>query len=73
MKYFEFYDHCQFTLYATGNSNWDLYLMQYGGGKPLLASIAKPGTGAADSQFGGLDYLEKLERRGVNHGYTRVA
>ena len=72
MKFMEFFDNSTFTLFAVGDGNWDLYIMQYQEEKPSLVSIAKPDSGASDSFFGGLDYLDILERKGIKHGYVRV-
>ena len=55
------------SLYATGNSNWDLYQDTDG----YLYSIAKPGSGAKNSCFGYPRHLDRLERSGINHGYIK--
>jgi hypothetical protein len=73
LKFREFFDQCNFKLYATGDSNWDLYLMQYRDEKPILTALAKPGTGADDCFYGNIEWLERQERRGMRHGYTKVA
>jgi hypothetical protein len=73
MKFREFFDKCKFTLYATGDSNWDLYAMQFNDDAPVLAALAKDGTGAADCFYGNIEWLERQERRGIHHGFTRVA
>ena len=73
MDYREFYNKNKFDLYATGDSNWDLYTMQYKDNPPVLVCLAKPGTGAMDCGFGSLDYLDRLERQGYDHGYTRIS
>ena len=56
------------TLYATGDSNWDLYQNSQG----YLYAIAKPGTGAEDSCFGYPNHLDRLTRKGIKHGYTII-
>ena len=71
MKFREFYKNCTFTIYATGDSNWDLYIMEYQGRKRLVA-LAKPGTGAGDCHYGNMNFLSHLERKGINHGFTII-
>ncbi len=73
MKFRDFFNTSRFTLFATSNSNWDLYSMQYKDTPPSLVALAKDGTGAADCFFGNMTYLESLERKGINHGYTKVS
>ena len=72
MRFFKFYSKCKFKLFATGNSNWDLYTMQYKDEKPALVAIAKTESGAEDCSFGSLDYFNWLERQRGNHEFTRV-
>ena len=72
MNFREFFSTSKFTLFATGNSNWDIFVMQPEEGKPCLVSLAKEGSGAKDSFFGKLHYFETLEKKGIKHGYTKV-
>ena len=72
MNFREFFSSSKFTLFATGDSNWNIYTMQYEEGKTCLVSLAKEGSGAKDSFFGGMKHLETLEKKGISHGYSRV-
>lgn len=72
MVYREFFKESNFVPYATGDSNWDLYLMQYKKDTPILVALAKEGTGASDCIFGSPKHLEKLDWQGIKHGYTRI-
>ena len=76
MDFRKFYDSSTFTLFAIGNANWDLYTMQYKDEPPCVVSLAKPGSGATDSFWRGVEasikYLDLLDRRGIKHGYVRV-
>jgi hypothetical protein len=71
MSFREFFKNCTFRLYATGDSSWDLYIMEYQGQKGLVA-LAKPDTGASDCYYGKMNYLDQLERKGINHGFTII-
>ena len=73
MNYREFYNKSSFTLFAHGDSNWDIYVMSTPGYNPSLVALAKPGSGAQDCCFGGMDWIDRLDRRGVRHGYVRVS
>jgi len=55
-------------LYATGDSNWNLYQ----DGRGYLYAIAKPGTGCSNACWGWPDHLQRLERAGIAHGYKLV-
>ena len=76
MDFRKFFDKSTFTLFAVGDSNWDLYIMQHKNEPPCVVSIAKPGSGASDSFWRGvgdsIKHLESLDRRGIKHGFVRV-
>ena len=72
MKFMKFFKDSKFKLYANGDSNWDLYTMQYKEEPVQLVAIAKDGTGAEDSCYGNFEYLERLKRSGINHGFIKV-
>lgn len=72
MDFRKFFDKSKFTLFARGDSNWDLYVMRTDGTCPSLVALAKSETGATDCCFGGIDYLNYLDQRGYKHGYVRV-
>ena len=72
MNFMDFYNEHQFTLFAIGDSNWDLYLMSYKDNKPRLVSIAKPDSGAKDSGFGDVEWFEKFIKQNPNHGFIKV-
>jgi len=59
MRFFEFFKDCKFKLLERGTANWDYYTMQYKDQPAIVVAIAKPGTGAADSFFGSLDYFNR--------------
>jgi hypothetical protein len=73
MNFRKFYDKSTFTLYARSSYNWDIYVMHTPGYSPCLVSLAKPGSGAADSFFGPMDWLDQLERRGIEYDCVKVA
>lgn len=58
-------------LFATSESNWD-YFVDYpwtdAPGKAAIWAVAKAGSGAESSQFGGLDHVRKLIRLGYWDG-----
>lgn len=56
MRFFEFFGESNFKLLERGTSNWDYYITRYKDDPVIVVAIAKPGTGAADSVFGTLEY-----------------
>ena len=73
MEFRKFFTACKFILYAKGDGNWDLYIMQYKDDPVDFVALAKKGSGAMDCFFcSSENYLRQLERRGINHGFVKV-